>query len=131
MLGTSLVAGAGAVGLAAVGCGDDDDGADSGSGTAGTATKAGDAQATFQQNATLRSGIGSDIGGADPHLASGTGGGNWPNYTTHFSTLHKTDPENSDTVGFAADWKWVDNNSALQLTARPGVKFHNGEVLDA
>jgi peptide/nickel transport system substrate-binding protein len=80
---------------------------------------------------TLRAGIGSDVGSLDPHIAAGTGGGNWPNYTTHFATALRTDPNTSDTVPFAADWKWVDDNTALQVAAHPNVKFHNGEMLTA
>lgn len=144
-LGTTFAAGAGVVAFGTVGCGGDDDDTDgstpSGDTTAtpgGNATPGSSETATpgsngdsFQENASLRAAIGSDIGSSDPHAVAGTGGGNWPNYTTHFTTALGIDPETSAVVPYAASHEWTDENSALLVTARDGVTFHNGETLNA
>jgi len=100
-------------------------------GSSGQAARTGSATTTGNLNATLRSGIGSDVGSMDPQSLAGTGGGNWPNYTTHFITPLAIDPETSEVKPYAVEWKWVDNNTALLLTVKPGVKFHNAEILSA
>ena len=130
----ALATGAGLAGLTVVGCGDDDD---SGSPAATNTQASGDTtpQPTSagegDLSATLTSGIGSDVGSMDPESLAGTGGGNWPNYTTHFITALNVDQDTSDVVGYAADWEWADNNEAMILTARPGITFANGVPLNA
>ncbi|HUG09456.1 MAG TPA: ABC transporter substrate-binding protein [Opitutaceae bacterium] len=135
MLAGTLTAGAGLAGLTVVGCGDDDDDDDNGSNPTNTPGDGPTTQPTSADSgnfdATLTSGIGSDAGSLDPQSLAGTGGGNWPNTSTHFVTPLHVDQDTSDVVGWAADWEWVDDNAALMLTARPGVTFHNGETLNA
>lgn len=55
-------------------------------------------------NATLTAGIGSDVGSMDPQSLAGTGGGNWPNTSTHFPTPLTVDPNTSEVKGYAVDW---------------------------
>jgi hypothetical protein len=73
------VAGVGAAWLAACGGGRNEQKG----GSSGQAVQAGSATTTGNLNATLRSGIASDVGSMDPQSLAGTGGGNWPNYTTN------------------------------------------------
>jgi len=87
-------------------------------------------------NATLTSGIGSDVGSMDPQSLAGTGGGNWPNTATHFPTPLTVDPNTSEVKSYALDWSWVRATpdappTALQLKVKPDIKFHNGELLNA
>jgi peptide/nickel transport system substrate-binding protein len=130
----AAVTGAGwaAVALAACGGGKNEQSGGSAAG-GGQAARTGSATSTGtgNLNATLRSGIGSDAGSMDPQSLAGTGGGNWPNYSTHFITPLTIDRDTSEVRPYAVDWKWVDNNTGLLLTVKPGVKFHNGEMLTA
>lgn len=132
-LGAGLGAGAGLAAIAAVGCGDDDDSTDQGNAT--TATVPGVSTNTpspsFDQNATLRAGIGTDVGSLDPQSVAGTGGGNFANQMTHFGGILTIDPESSKVSEFVASYEWTDNNSALLLKAKPRITFHNGEPVDA
>jgi peptide/nickel transport system substrate-binding protein len=86
--------------------------------------------------ATLTAGIGSDVGSMDPQSLAGTGGGNWPNYETHFPTPLTVDPDTSEVKSYAVDWQWERPSAdappaALLLKVKPGITFHNGEPLDA
>src|SRR5581483_5386241 len=89
------------------------------------------ATSTGNLNATLRSGIGSDIGSGDPQSLAGTGGGNWPSYATHFNTPLVIEEKTSVVQPYAADWQWTDNNQSLTLKVKPGITFHDGEPLNA
>ena len=133
LLLSASTAGVGLAGLAVVGCGDDDSGGNSSGGN--TPGASGSPQPTAggtpNLNATLTVGIGSDVGSLDPESLAGTGGGNWPSYSTHFITALTVDQGTSDVVGYAADWQWAENNKALILKAKPGIKFTDGEVLNA
>ncbi len=132
LLAGASTAGLGLAGLAAVGCGDDDDdGGTTGTPGGGGATAQPTAAAQANLTATLNVGIGSDIGSGDPQSLAGTGGGNWPNTSTHFITPLHTDRDTSDVVAYAAEWAWVDANKGITLKVKPGIKFHNGEVLNA
>lgn len=138
LLRGALAGSSGLAGMWLFACGGGDDGgsssSSSGSGPATgglTTPSAGSSTDTGNLNATLRSGIGSDAGSMDPQSLAGTGGGNWPNYAVHFTTPLTIEEKTSVVKPAAADWKWVDDNAALVLTAKPGIKFHNGETLDA
>jgi len=128
LLAGASTAGLGLAGLAAVGCGDDDNGATAPS---GPSTSQPAAPAPANLTATLNAGIGSDVGSMDPQSLAGTGGGNWPSYANHFITPLTVDRETSDVVGYAADWQWTDSNKAILMKVKPGIKFHNGEVMNA
>ncbi|MGE0597959.1 MAG: ABC transporter substrate-binding protein [Dehalococcoidia bacterium] len=131
VLQAAASASVGLAGLAAVGCGDDDDDTSGSSPTAAGATTAPTPAEQADLTATLTAGIGSDIGSGDPQSLAGTGGGNWPSYATHFITPLTTNRDTSEVVGYAADWEWADNNTAILLKAKPGLKFHNGEPINA
>jgi peptide/nickel transport system substrate-binding protein len=102
--------------------------------SAGAATAA--PKSAPNTNATLTAGIGSDVGSMDPQSLAGTGGGNWPNYEQHFPTPLVVDQNTSEVKSFAVDWEWerktpADAPTALRLIAKPSIKFHNGELLNA
>ncbi len=131
LLGTASAAGVGVAGISLVGCGNDDDdtnGAAPGNGD--DANGANGENGDFEENATLRATIASDVGDLDPQSVSGTGGGNWPNYETHFSPALTIHPETNEIVGFAADWEWTDDTE-LTFTTREGIEFTNGEPFNA
>lgn len=140
---TALRAGGlGVAGLAAaalVGCGDSEDGgtpsgATGGTGTSqpsGTQQEAGSDPLTA---ATLIAAIGSDVGSMDPQSLGGTGGGNWPNSSTHFgfAGLAITDQENGDVVpNVAESWEESEDHLTITVKLRPDVKFHDGSPLTA
>lgn len=132
------------IGAALIGCGDDDPAATPA--TAGTsaatarATTGGGGQTATEApapsaltDATLRSAIANDIGSGDPQSLGGTGGGNWPNTSTHFGAgLLRVDPETGAFLPDLADeWEVLDEGGAYRFKLRPGIKFHNGEALDS
>lgn len=125
-----LAASVGLVTLATAGCGDDDDDGEGSSDELPQPTL--DPEASFKPDATLRAGVGTDIGSLDPQSVAGTGGGNFANQFTHFGNgLLTTDQEAAKLAGFVTDYEWTDNNSAILLKAKAGVTFHNGEPVDA
>ncbi len=128
-LSAAVAAGAGGA-LALAGCDDGDDkGGGAGRGGTGGAAPTPQAQAPqVDLNATLRVAITADTGNYDP--VSFAGIGNNINITTHYTPPLAQDPATREIVGYMADYQWVDGNRALQLTARPGIKFHNGDPFD-
>lgn len=130
---------AGLAGAALIGCGDDDEAAPSARATTAPAAGTASPQATAAPppvltDATLTSAIASDMGSGDPQSLAGTGGGNWPNTSTHFggANLLETDPVTGARVGALAEsWEVLDEGAGYRFTLRPGVTFHNGEALTA
>ena len=109
---------AGLAGAALIGCGDDDDGG-------------GGAKPT---DATLTSAIASDIGSGDPQSLGGTGGGNWPNTTTHFGwALPQTTVQDTREIvpNVAVSWEEAPDHLSWVMKFRKDVYFHNGEQLTA
>jgi peptide/nickel transport system substrate-binding protein len=124
VLGSALVAGSGLAAAAFAGCGDDDDDDDDeGGGSQGLRPD------QVDTNATLRAGIKADAGNLDPQSIAGRAG--IPNYEVHFITPLAKDPKSNLAIGYAMDYAWVENNTKLQLKVKPGIKFHNGEALNA
>ena len=82
--------------------------------------------------ATLRAGIGSDVGSMDPQSLAGTGGGNWPNYALHFAALTWIDTQNSVTSPWLAEsFKWIEPGKVGEAKLREGLTFHNGDPITA
>jgi peptide/nickel transport system substrate-binding protein len=131
-LGSAGVAG---MWLLACGGGDkstgDNQGGGSPSGGSAAISTPSTSNTTGNLNATLRAGIGSDVGSMDPQSLAGTGGGNWPSYATHFNTPLVIEEKTSVVKPYAAEYQWTDNNAALTLKVKPGITFHNGEPLNA
>lgn len=89
-----------------------------------------DPLARFDLNATLRVATGAGPGSLDPQTQAGYGGQAQPNFQ-HFDRMFAIDESNTPVNGGVSDFEFVDENSALLLHVRPGITFHNGEVLDA
>lgn len=133
LLGAAATGVTGAAAMAAVGCGDDD-----GNGGGGTASPTVDlsgrstsptAQADqVDLSATLKAGISADLGNLDPQSVAGVA--NIPNVVTHFDTLFGTDKD-KNIIPRMASFKWIENNSKLEMTATSGITFHNGEEWNA
>ena len=84
--------------------------------------------------ATLTSAIASDIGSGDPQSLGGTGGGNWPNTSTHFggAGLLSTDQETRDILGNVAEsFEEAPDHLSWVYKIRNDVFFHNGDQLTA
>ncbi|MFE4948624.1 ABC transporter substrate-binding protein [Leifsonia sp. NPDC056665] len=61
-----------------------------------------------------------------------SGGGEGTYYWTPvFDTLLKTQPDGTPTPGLATKWSYNKSLTQLTLTLRKGIKFSDGEVLDA
>src|SRR5688572_11428083 len=130
LLSTTLWGGTGLVTAAAVGCGSDE--SSETSSPAPGESPAGSPSAATQQpdtNATLRAAIISDIANLDPQTQ--VGNGYFANSNNHFISLLNVDQKTREPVAYAVDWKWIENNTTIQMTVKPNIKFHNGEVLDA
>lgn len=147
------VGAAGLAGAALIGCGDDDDddggggGAAGGGGGGGAAGGGGGGAAggggggaastapTSQQtDAKLVSAIASDIGSGDPQSLGGTGGGNWPNTSTHFGgALYQTTEQDTRNIvpNIAESWEEAEDHLSWVMKFRQDVFFHNGDQLTA
>jgi peptide/nickel transport system substrate-binding protein len=127
--------GAGAFGLSLVGCGDDSDDGDSTpteSGSTGTASATQQASPEDDQvdtEAELKVGFGSFPSTLDVQTAAGQGGQAASN-GTHFGSAFDYTPQREIIAGFAS-FEFRENNSIYRMTAKPNVKFHDGEVLNA
>ncbi len=56
---------------------------------------------------------------------------NWISITFNvFDHLMEVDPDGKLVPRLATNWRWLDGQT-LEVTLRQGVKFHNGEALDA
>src|SRR5262249_12461830 len=130
LLAAGAATGAGLAAIAAGACGDDDDNgaATTQSGAAGTQAPASPTARTPDTAGALRAGVQADTGNLDP-LSVG-GASNTPNMV-HFIGPVTRDPKTNEAKGYATDWRWTENNAVLLLTVKPGIKFHNGEVLNA
>jgi peptide/nickel transport system substrate-binding protein len=109
---------AGLAGAALIGCGDDDD-----AGGAATPT-----------DATLTSAVASDIGSGDPQSLGGTGGGNWPNTSTHFGGegLVTTEQETRELIpNIAKSWEEAPDHLSFVFKLRDDVYFHNDAQMTA
>lgn len=129
VLGGAAAGATGLAALASVGCGDDDSGGASPTidVTGGSASPT--AQASqVDLTATLKAGISADLGNLDPQSVAGVA--NIPNVATHFDTLFGTDAD-KNIVAQMASFKWINNNTALELKVTPGITFHNGEEWNA
>ena len=128
---------AGLAGAVLIGCGSSDDdpgdgGGGGGGGAAATATEA--AAASMLTDAKLTSAVASDIGSGDPQSLGGTGGGNWPNTSTHFghSDLLSTHQETRERVGLVAEsFEEAPDHLSWVAKVRKDVYFHNGDQLTA
>lgn len=121
----------GLAGIAAVGCGDDDDSDANPTATVDLSGRTASPTAVPSQvdtTATLRAGISADLGNLDPQSVAGVA--NVPSVATHFDTLFSTDKD-KNIVPQMASFKWINNNTALELKVTPGITFHNGEEWNA
>jgi len=85
-------------------------------------------------DATLTSAIGSDIGSGDPQSLGGTGGGNWPNTSTHFggAGLLAVDQDTREMIpNLAESVEESPDHLAFTYKLRPNLKFQNGDPLMA
>lgn len=134
LLGSAAIGATGLAGLTMVGCGGDDDSDDNGNGAKPTTDISGGSPSPTAQAdqidlaATLRAGISADLGNLDPQSVAGVT--NIPNVITHFDTLFGTDDE-KNIIPRMASFKWINDNTALELKATPGITFHNGEEWNA
>lgn len=144
-----VVLGGAAAGLGAllVGCGSDDDEATTDNATDDTAAATGGQDAPENAEpaagvsgfttATLTAAIGSGPGSLDPQAIAGTGGGNWPNYITHFNNLLLTSdqtvkPELVFVPQLASELPTVSaDNLAWTIKIREGITWHNGDPFTA
>lgn len=127
MLGAATT-GLGLAGLATTGCGDDDDdGASPGSSPEPSRTTA---NGDFDPTARLRIAYPSFPGTLDPQALGGFAGQSAANIINFVGPFAMGDSLNAVNGGIA-DWEYVDNNRAIQLTVRQGLQFHNGEPIDA
>src|SRR5919106_4304893 len=56
---------------------------------------------------------------------------NWISMTFNvFEHLIEVDPQGQLAPRLATSWQWLDDRT-LEIKLRPGVKFHNGELLNA
>ena len=81
------------------------------------------------QAATLRIGLNEDPDALDPAR-----GGSFVGRVVFAAVCDKlidTDAQSSFVPQLATQWNWSPDNLALTLTLRDGVKFHDGETLDA
>lgn len=125
MLGSVAAGATGLAALTTVGCGDDDaKGADATIDLTGGSASPTAQASKVDLTATLKAGISTDLGNLDPQSIAGVA--NIPNTTTHFDTLFGTDAERN-IVPRMASFKWINNNTALELKVTPGITFHNGE----
>lgn len=125
MLGSVAAGATGLAALTTVGCGDDDaKGADATIDLTGGSASPTAQASKVDLTATLKAGISTDLGNLDPQSIAGVA--NIPNTTTHFDTLFGTDAE-KNIVPRMASFKWINNNTALELKVTPGITFHNGE----
>ena len=129
MLGNAAVGATGLASIATVGCGDDDD-----SKAKPTIDLTGSSASPTAQaervdlTATLKAGISADLGNLDPQSVAGVA--NIPNVVAHFDTLFGTDAD-KNIIPRMASFKWVNNNTALEVKVTPGITFHNGEEWNA
>ena len=126
----------GAVGVGSLvlfGCGadaDDEPSSERSPTTGAGATEATDAMTT----ATLTAAIASDVGSLDPMSLGGTGGGNWPSYTTIFggAGLVTVDPATKEFFpGIADSWEESPDHLTWTFTLNPSVTFHDGRPVTA
>ncbi|OAI41740.1 hypothetical protein AYO38_12075 [bacterium SCGC AG-212-C10] len=133
LLQGSAAFGVGAASLSTVGCGDDDDGGSSSGDDDGplqTPTPA--PTRTIDQvdtNAELKVGFGSFPSTLDAMTAAGQGGQAASN-VYHYDTLFGYTAGRQITAGLA-EFEFRESNRIFRIKARPGVEFHNGEVLNA
>lgn len=81
------------------------------------------------QAATLRIGLNEDPDALDP-ARGGTFVGRIV-FAAVCDKLIDTDAQNNFVAQLATSWTWSPDNLALTITLRDGVKFHDGETLDA
>ena len=134
----ALVRGGALAGAAAfvAACGGGDKGSSTSGGTSATGatgaasgTQASQAPATLS-TAALRSGIGSDAGSMDPQSLAGTGGGNWPNTSTHFAALLWVNSQTAQAEPWLAESvKWIETGKTAEVKLRDGLAFHNGDPI--
>jgi peptide/nickel transport system substrate-binding protein len=127
------------VGAALIGCGSGDEDAappatQATAAASGTTVAAQPAPVSQLTDATLTAAIASDIGSGDPQSLGGTGGGNWPNTSTHFggAGLVTTDQETREIIpNVATAWEEAPDHLSIVFTLRDNAFFHNGEPLTA
>src|ERR1700688_4888593 len=85
--------------------------------------------ATFAQAQTLRFGLNEDPDILDPTLARTFVGRIV--FAAICDKLVDISPELEVVPQLAAEWHWVDDNKGLVMTLRQGVKFQDGEKMDA
>ena len=85
--------------------------------------------AGVSQSATLRIGLNEDPDALDPAR-----GGSFVGRVVFAAVCDKLvdiDAQNNFVPQLATAWAWSPDNLALTVTLRDGVKFHDGEVMDA
>lgn len=127
-IGAAGAVGAGATGLALVGCGDDDDdpGADgdNGAGETPAATATAEEVSDIDTEGTLRISITADRGSLDIQEVGGVS--NYYNGRLHFGKVLEVHPVTRDFVPHMAQVNWVEGNEALVLKLYDGIKTHHG-----
>lgn len=78
---------------------------------------------------TLRIGLQEDPDVLDPHRARTFVGRIV--FTSMCDKLVEITPELKFTPQLATEWKWSDDAKTLTMKLRPGVKFHDGETMNA
>lgn len=78
---------------------------------------------------TLRIGIASDPDALDPTISRTVAGRQV--FAAMCDKLVDIDAGLQVVPQLATSWQWMDDNKTLALTLRPGVKFHDGSVMDS
>ena len=117
--------------LLAAACGgggsDDDEGA--GGGVQLTTTTASDAQVEFDETATMKYAYSVGPSSFDPSKASSSFD-NVALFLTYDRLVHMT-PDGEAEPGLATEWEFSPDGSALTMTLRQGVTFHDGSPFNA
>src|SRR3954454_13917276 len=87
------------------------------------------AAASAQSTKTLRIGLADDPDLLDPTMARTYVGRIV--FASLCDKLVDISPELDIVPQLATEWQWVEGNKGLVMKIRPGVKFHDGEPLDA